>query len=617
LKKEIALLKKNKYSSALPVVFLLALLFCFSPGVFSQTNSYPRNYFRWPLNLKPEIVANLGELRPNHWHMGLDIRTAQKENQPVYAAATGYISKIRIERSGFGRCIWITHPNGFTTVYAHLNDYFPALEKYVTEQQYTQETWGMELELSPDKFPVSKGQLIAYSGNTGGSQGPHLHFEIRSTATDKCLNPLLFGMPLQDNVKPMLLKLALYDRGTSTYEGITRFFTLKNTDGGYVINKMPVLKTGATKVSFGLQAFDRMSGSMNQDGIYSAKLFFDGQPVTEFVLDSIGYAQTGYFNAHIDYKYNYNGGVFFQHLSKLPGERSGVYHTENGDGVISLTDDESHTVRVEVRDSYGNMSSLNFQIQHEDGFAKQERIKSSAQQFIPNYVNVLERPGFEMYIPEMCLYDTVRSFYDRTNSFPGNAVSALHQVNDPSVPVHGDLTVRIKPDKPVSEDWRNKIVIQRSYRGNSNVQKAEWNGEWLSAKFSDFGMFQAFADTEAPTINELGRADTVDLSASSRIIFQPGDNFGVRRFRAELDGQWLRFTNDKGRAYIYIFDERCPYGVHQLKVMVEDLVGNTTTKTWWFKKYPYKAPPKKVTKKRGSGKKVVAKKPAKKSVKKK
>lgn len=588
-------------------------------------NNYPQNYFRWPLNLKPEIVANLGELRPNHWHMGLDIRTNQKENQPVYAAAAGYIAKIRIEKSGFGQCIWINHPNGLTTLYAHLNKFFPALEEYITQQQYKQESWAIELDFSNDKFPVTKGQLIALSGSTGGSQGPHLHFEIRDTKTDECFNPLLFGLPLQDNVKPSLLKLAMYERSGSIYEELTHFFPLKNTPNGYVISKVPVIKTGLNKISFAIQAFDRMSGSNNEDGIFSAQLFFDGQPVIGFSFDSISYKTTRYVNAHIDYKYRFNGGAFFQHLSQLPGERSEVYHPVSGDGVINLADNNIHSVRIEVKDAYQNVTQLNFSVQHEDNLAAAVKLQSTARQFLPNYVNVLEKPDFEIYIPEVCLYDTLRSYYNRVNSFPEYAVSAIHQVNDPSVPVHDELTVRIKPGKIIPEEWKDKIIIQRSYRDESSVRKAKWEGEWLSAKFGDFGNFQAFADIVAPTINDPdsyrdGKGDTVDLSADSRIVFQPKDNFGViKSFRAELDGQWLRFTNDKGRSFIYIFDERCPYGTHELKVTVEDLAGNVTTKNWWFKRYPYTASKKKVSKKSGKGsskaptggaKKKAAKKPA-------
>lgn len=592
--------KKKFYAAFYNIVFIAILMYWPVASSAQVIKKYPQNYFRWPLDIKPDIVANMGELRNNHWHMGLDIRTNQRENLPVYAAAAGYISKIRIERSGFGRAIFITHPNGFTTLYGHLNAFFPALEEYVTQQQYSQQTWAIELDFSRDKFPVTKGQFIAYSGSTGASQGPHVHFEIRDTKTGVCLNPMLFGMPLQDNVRPSLSKLAMYDRSGSIYEEVTRFYPLKNTDNGYAIAGTPVIKAGSRRLSFAIQAFDRISGSKNENGIYSAELFFDESPVINFILDSIGYDKTRYLNAHIDYKYHFNGGPFFQHLSRLPGEHSGVYHPLSGDGTIDLPDKELHSVRIEIRDPYQNVSQLRFSIQYDSTAGKQEKFYSAAQKFLPGTVNVLERPDFEMYLPEASLYDTLTSFYNRTNSASANAVSAIHQVNDPSVPVMGELTVRIKPDRIIPESLKDKIVIQRSYRSSEDVRKAEWNGEWLTAKFGDFGDYQAFTDTQSPVISGLGEGDTLDLSGTKRIVLQPRDNFGViKNFRAELDGKWLRFTNDKGRLYIYIFDEHCRYGIHELKVTAEDLVGNTTTKTWWFKKYAYKAPVKKKTAHKG------------------
>lgn len=586
--------------------YFLAILLYLPLAAPAQTNNkYPQNYFRWPLDLEPEIVANMGELRNNHWHMGLDMRTAQKVNQRVYAAADGYISYIGIRPLSYGRFIMITHPNGLTTLYGHLNDFNPELEKYTTDEQYRQQSWAVELRISKNKFPVKKGDFISYSGTTGGSQGPHVHFEIRDTKTDKCLNPLLFGMPLQDDVRPTIVKLAMYDRLISTYTQSPKFISLKNTDSGYITLPSGIIKTGSQKISFAIQAYDRINGSNNQDGIYSAKLFFDEQLQVAFVIDSIDYDETDYINSHIDYKLRANGGIYLQHLSKLPGDAGKIYHTSAGNGEIELTGSDPHIIRIEVADAYGNISVLNFQVQYDEMLSSRSMPPTTQQIFFPGYVNVFEKPGFEVYLPERALYDTVTSFYFKNPTIASNAFSALHQLNDETIPVHDHITVRIKPDKPIPAEWRNKMVIKRTSR-SSDAIKAKWQDDWLYADFDAFGSFQAFADTKAPSINELGKADTINLSPASRIVFTPTDDFGVKSFRAELDGEWLRFTNDKGRSWIYIFDERCPYGMHELKVTVEDIVGNKTTKTWWFKKYPYTPPPPK--KKPSKKKKSTAKK---------
>ncbi|HYM92734.1 MAG TPA: M23 family metallopeptidase [Chitinophagaceae bacterium] len=593
--------------------FSILILFIFSPCIlFSQPKpNYPKYYFRNPLGIPMDLTANMGELRADHWHMGLDLRTGKKENLPVYAAAGGYIAKVRIEKFGYGRSIYINHPNGMTTVYGHLNNFFPALEKYVTEQQYKKQTWEIELNFSKNKFPVFKSELIAYSGSTGNSQGPHLHFEIRDTKTTKCLNPLLFRFPVKDDVPPEILQLAIYDRSISVYRQDPELFSLKKTtDSGYIIASAPVIQTGLRKISFAIQAFDRMKRSGSADGIYSAKIYFDNKPVIGFVLDSIDYNESEYVNAQIDYKFHYNGGAYLQHLSLMPGDHGVAYKKINGDGIFDLNDSGFHLVHIEVRDAYNNRSKLNFMVQHVDSLERPE-LADTLQKFIPNQVNVFEKPDFEMYLPEKSLYDTVPVIYYRNISSLPNSVSAIHQLNDPSFPLHTAAFVRIKPDRKIPEDLKNKIVIKRSDQRSSSIRKAEWQQDWLSAKFGDFGNFQAFIDTVPPEIKDIGTEDTTDFSRGKNIIIEARDNFEeIKKFKAEIDGQWIRFTNDKSGPFIYDFDERCPYGVHQLKVTVEDIVGNSTTKTWWFKRYPYTPSPKKTRhkKKNSSVKRVIIKK---------
>jgi hypothetical protein len=310
-------------------------------------------------------------------------------------------------------------------------------------------------------------------------------------------------------------------------------------------------------------------------------------------------------DAQIDYSLRYNGGAYYQHLSRLPGDLGPVYKEYNGDGVIELTDTSLHTVRIQVRDEYGNQAALNFLLQFDDSLAK-NRDYRPGEVLIPGKAAIIDKPGFEVYLDKDALYDTLHPYYFRNNSLASFALSAIHQLNDASIPLHSELIVRIKPDRLIPFDWQDKLLIRRNDRKGSTIRKAVWEEQWLSAKFNDLGYFQLFADTIPPKINELGKGDTIDLSPATRIVFTPTENFGlVKKFRAELNGNWIRFTNDKSRSWIYVFDERCPYGVHELKVTVEDLVGNSTTRGWWFKRNPYTPPPPKKKAVKKSNKKPV------------
>ncbi|MET0638323.1 MAG: peptidoglycan DD-metalloendopeptidase family protein [Chitinophagaceae bacterium] len=588
---------------------LFCILFVFS-NAQSFPNPYPQGYFRWPVNLRPEIVANMGELRPNHWHMGLDVRTGGHENEPVYAAADGYISYIGIRPSSFGRFLIINHPNGLSTLYAHLNEFAPAIEQWVTAQQYSSGSWTQEIRTDSSLFPVRKGDFISYSGNTGGSQGPHVHFEIRSTQTDECLNPLLFGFDLTDQQPPVLQQLAIYDRSQSIYSaGRPQAFTLKSTDSGYIIPRVPVVKISNPVIGLGLRAYDRLNGSTNRDGIYSAMVWMDDEFVTGFILDSINYDETRYYNAHVDYRNHYKGGVEYQLLSPLPNDQSGVYRNK-GDGLIRLTDTLVHSVYMEVMDAAGNRSLFNFRIRFNPG--PEKPTPQVDEQFIPGQAKTLTRGGFELELYKDNLYDTVNVYYNNIRAIPG-AVSGSYTVNDESIPLHGTLKVSIRPEIIIAEEQRDRMVIKRKGGRSDEIRKAEWENDRVTANLGDFGTFTAYADNLPPVIKAPGTGDTIDLSRSSRLLFTPTDASGIKNFKALVDGEWIRFTNDKGRTWIYRFDERVPYGVHELMVQVEDIAGNITEKTWWFRRNPYTPPPprKKISKKSKS-KKTAAKKPVKK-----
>jgi hypothetical protein len=546
-----------------------------SAQVFAD-KKYPQDYFQWPVMAKIGIAANFGELRPNHYHMGLDCRTDQKQNMPVVAAADGYIAKVKIDQSGFGRAIYINHPNGLTTLYAHLNDFDSSLEKYVTGQQYKLQQWDVSLDIPADLFPVHKGQFIAYSGNTGGSQGPHTHFEIRNTKTDKVLNPLLFNLPIADTIPPDILRLAMYNRNSSTYEQSPKFITVKKVKGQYVVVPS-LIATASNKISFGITAYDRYTGSSNRNGIYEGVIYEDDLPLAGFQLDNISYDETRYVNANIDYKLRSSGGSFVQHLSKLPGYNTGVYKEMNGDGVIHLTDTAVHAVTIVIKDANGNATTLPFTVklialQEDDGVNNSLTQQS---EFHPGYINIFENSTISFYMPPNCLYDSLRFRYAEINAGTAFPVYQLHNAN---VPVQQNFPVKIKGPS----SYQNKMVMHRFANGKNDFKKTTFKDGWYKALFRDFGNFQLMIDTVPPTISPVGFKDGMNTAKLSSIRFIVLDNCGGLDFRAELDGNWLRFTNDKGRTFIYKFDEHCLPGEHELKITATDQVGNVAERIYRF-----------------------------------
>lgn len=542
---------------------------------FCQSQSYPQNYFRHPLNIPMELVANFGEIRTNHWHMGLDIRTQQKVNVPVYASADGFISRVSVEPGGFGQAIYFDHPNGYTTLYAHINSFYPALASYVKQQQYQKESWRVNLYLPANLFPVKKGQLIGLSGSTGASEGPHVHFEIRDTKTENNLNPLLFKFPIPDAVPPTITRLAMYDRNKSTWEQSPQLLTLKKTGSIHTITNSSV-RVGSNKISFAVGAVDRFSGRPNPNGIYSARISMDGKPVSEFILDNISYNDTRYLNAQLDYPFKARGGAALQHTSPLPGAQMVAYNLFNEDGLIHLEDAEPHSILIEVKDANANTSKIQFTVQYDERL-KRTYSASAEERFLPNNVNIFERDHFELFTTEKTIYDTITAGYSFADNKATNSVSPVFNFLSAAIPSHDTVTIRIKPSETIPTQWRDRIVIKNIVGSRTYLQKAQWKNGWLAAKFRQFGSYQAFVDSEPPTVN----APPTDLSKSSRIVFAPKDNFNViKNFRVEVDGQWLRFSNDKGKTWIYTFDEYFPKGEHELKVIIEDEAGNITTKTW-------------------------------------
>ena len=259
------------------IVLLSSLFFHFL--CFSQ-EKYPQNYFSNPLEIPILLSGSFGELRSNHFHAGLDIKTQGKEGINVLAAAEGYISRIKVQQFGYGKAIYITHPNGFTTVYGHLKKFADKIENHIKSVQYKTERYETDnLTFTEDKFPIQKGEIIALSGDTGGSGGPHLHFEIRNTITENVINPLFFGLKVDDTIAPTFQDLKVYALNIDSQINQQRKsfqIPLKNIETGiYTSDRI----TASGVIGFGVNVIDRFNNSNNKNGIFSLEMLVNGNRV--------------------------------------------------------------------------------------------------------------------------------------------------------------------------------------------------------------------------------------------------------------------------------------------------------------------------------------------------
>ncbi len=565
---------------------ILPLLICllFSTllsAQFGNTKNYPQGYFIYPIKAAVGLNANFGELRPNHWHMGLDCKSDKAENKDLIAAADGYIAKVKVEPWGFGRAIYINHPNGYTTLYAHCNDFYPELEKYIKQQQYAKKSWKLFLDSIPaNLLQVKKGQFIAKSGNTGGSLGPHLHFEIRDTKSDKVLNPLLFGFNIPDNVKPVIQKVVVYDRCQSVYEQNAKIIAVNGATAAPINIK-------TEQVSFAIAATDAVSGNTNPNGIYQATVYDNGVALCGFQMDSISYDETRYLNAHIDYKMKDNGGSYVQHLSALPGYNNGVYKKFKNDGVVNLMDGKVHLIKIEVKDCAGNTTVVQFNVVNKDitnTRCKDEFAVNRSQYFLPNTLNAFDNGQIKFTLPQNALYDSIHFKYGKGSATYPNMYSPVHLVHYASVPVHSYYTMQIKANANLPETFKNKMIIKRLYTGSKfDVVKAKQNGDWYSGDFRGFGNFVLLYDNVAPTITPVGIKEDANLSKAAGFSFMIKDeNEELKNFSATIDGKWIVCSNDKGVTFKHKFDEQTTPGNHQLKIYVEDAAGNSTEKIYNF-----------------------------------
>ncbi|GGE50766.1 peptidase M23-like protein [Pedobacter psychrotolerans] len=548
--------------------------------IFSN-NKYPITDFRQPLDITPPALAgSFGEIRGNHFHSGVDFRTNQREGYPVYAVADGYISRLRVQNSGFGQALYINHPNGFTTVYGHLQRFSPKIATIVKNLEYEKKSF--EIDEFPDAtlIPVHKGEVIAWSGNRGSSGGPHLHFEIRDTKTEETINPQFFGIIIPDNIPPVIHGLYVYRLNGKTFNEFTpkQAIGITGANGNYKA-VAPVSLTG--EVGFGVVTTDRHNGASGTNGVYSIQLELDGKMIYTSALERFAFENSKAINSHIDYPTYLNTKRSIQKSFIDPGNPLKIYSGLVNSGKINFNDGGTHQLRYIITDSKGNSSILPFTV-NAGNAPSVAPITPSGLIYPYNKVNEFNTEDIKVVFPKGTLYNDLNFVYKKLPKPAGNAWSAIHQIHNRYTPLHVGFDLWIKADQ-LPENLRSKALIVNS---NGSTQGGSYDNGFVKATPRNFGSFYIAVDTIAPRISPINIADGKSMAGLSKMIFKISDNLsGIKSFNGYLDSKWILMEFDAKTATLWhSFDERTTTGKHSFELVVIDMKENVRRYTIHFSK---------------------------------
>ena len=537
-----------------------------------QTKTYPKNYFRYPLDLPPSTAGSFGELRPNHFHSGLDFKTNGTVGFPVHAAADGYVSRIRVQFGGFGNALYITHPNGYTTVYGHLQRFAPEIEKLLKEKQYQLQSFEADLDVPALQVKVCQGDIVAWSGNAGASEGPHLHFEIRDTQTRETINPQLFGLTIKDKVPPGLSTICIYNLGNEPFSEKTsrRLFGIRGGAGHYSLIKPQVINVSGP-TGFGITANDMNSTSFNHNGIYSIELKVDDQTVYTFAVERFAFDQTHAINAYIDYPLFLTSHRFIQKCFILPGSKITVYPQSTDRGIINFTDNNTHLVTYIVKDIAGNTAMVSVKVKSTPPKLQQPTAKPAATFFHYDKQNEFGTDKVKVIIPTGNLYDDLDFSYAILPEKKG-AYSEVHRIHNRMTPINDTFELWIKPDNSIGH-LADKAVIVNT---DGICEGGDIENGYVKAKVRTFGDYYIKVDTVPPTIRPINIREGANLSKIKRLSLKIGDNLsGIKSYAGKIDDKWVLMEWDyKTRVLSYSFDQTYAPGKHHFELTVTDFKDN-------------------------------------------
>ncbi len=547
------------------VVFLV-----FSAPVFSQFQ-IPEDYFEDPLKVPLALAGTFGELRSNHFHSGLDLKTQQREGLPVHASAEGFVSRINISHYGYGKALYIEHPNGYTTVYAHLKNFSPKIEEFIKQQQYAKESYEIEVFPSATELQIERDEIIASSGNTGGSGGPHLHFEIRD-GQQRPMNPLMFGIEIKDSRAPIVNSVFVYPAGEEAHVNGSaqrqRLRLIPQNDGSYKADQIEACGI----IGFGISTIDQQDAAPNHNGVYRIEANANGEKLFQANFEKFSFAETRYLNQLIDYGYYTQNRSRIKKLFVEPSNPLSIYSDLSNDGFLNVKDSLSYTYTVKVTDFAGNERVVKIPIEGKLRNEITPKDDKTTQYFVQaNEAAHFEDKGIDVFIPKNSLYQD--AYLDVV--FEDEKL----KLHEDIIPIHTNITIGFDVSKYSEEDRKQLFIASLNKSGNPNYSTTYKDGDRFTTKTRTFGDYTLASDTKPPSVTPVNFRDGQWISNNKDLKVKISDELsGIDSYRATVNGKFILMEYEyKQNLLTHDFaDDVITDTENELKIEVTDNVGNTT-----------------------------------------
>ena len=550
-------------------IFLLFLFL--SINLNSQTN-FPKNYFSNPLDIDLILNGTFGELRSSHFHSGLDFKTQFKEGLNIYSAAEGYVSRISIKHGGFGKAIYINHPNGYTTVYAHLKSFNDEIENYIKKLQYEKRTYQIEKYLKKDVLKIKRKQIIGKSGNTGSSSGPHLHFETRKTSNQKALNPKLFDFKIKDNRHPIINSAFIYKIDSlNNYKGPVKIKLKKINDSLYESNTIEA----SGKVGFGISGFDRQDLAYNKNGIYNYTAFLNNNKSIEFKFDEFYFQESIKIKTLIDYEYYIKNKKRIIKLFKDKGNDLSVY-SGNLSGFVDIVGKESEYL-IEISDIAGNKTKIKIPILNS---IKETKLKND-ENLIESNKKIKNDLDYNFNFKNSKIQIPKNTFLKDVKLNIKNFEDSI-KIENPYVPLFKNIKIDFLNNKNSKGDY----LAYRNFDGVESFASSKLdNKNYFNLKTKSLGTYFIKTDSINPIIkpNNFNNGDW--MSKKELIKFTILDKeTGIKSYQVKINDKWILFEYEyKKNELFYRFDSYFKNNrENKIEIIVEDMVGNKTEKIFTF-----------------------------------